>query len=101
MPKLVIQQKTGLKPSEAFTKVKAVLNNDSDLKRLDPSYTCKFDEDKMTGVAHGKLFKANMQVRAGSNGSEVELHIDLPLTLALFKGMVESTLKKKLEDSLA
>lgn len=101
MPKLKIQQKTSHPALEAFSRVKAVLNDDKDLKKLDPSYTCKFDEAKLMGVAHGKMFKADMHVKSSPSGTEVELHVDLPLTLALFKGIVESTLKKKLEESLA
>jgi hypothetical protein len=100
MPKLTIQKKSDLTPADAFKKVKAVLNDDKDLRKLDPAYECIFDETKMSGSANGKLFKAAMTVSKQSSGSQVEIIVDLPLALALVKGVVEKTLKRKLDESL-
>ena len=105
MPKLTVQKKTDLKPLDAFNRVKAVLNDDKDLRKLDPSYKCAFDEAKMSGSANGKMFKAEMKVSnqsAGSNAqTNVEIVVDLPLALMLVKGVVEKTLQRKLDESLA
>lgn len=100
MPKLKIQKKSGLNASDAFNKVKSVLADDKDLKKLDPGYSCKFDDSKLTGSASGKLFKAEMNVRGEGGGSAVEIIVDLPIALMLAKGLVEKTLSRKLDESL-
>ncbi len=101
MPKLTIQKNSGLDAASAFAKVKSFLNDDKDLKKLDPSYKCTFDDKKLSGSADGKMFKANMAVSASKSGSQVEIVVELPLALTLVKGMVEKTLHKKLDETLA
>lgn len=98
MPKVTVQKKTTLTANEAFQKVKTFLENDPDLKKLDSGYKTNFDEATLTGQANGKMFKANMTVKGAGNGSEIEIVVDLPLTLALVKGVVEKTLAKKLSE---
>ncbi len=97
MPKVTIQKKTKLSANEAFQKVKTLLENDHDLKKLDAAYKTTFDEKGLTGEANGKMFKAHMNVKNAGSGSEIEIVVDLPLALVLVKGVVESTLNKKLE----
>ena len=89
-----------MSPTDAFVRVKSFLDGDPDLKKLDPSYTCDFDDSALTGSANGKLFQAKMKVIESDPGSEVEIVVDLPLTLALAKGLVSRTLEKKLGESL-
>jgi len=101
MPKLTIQKNSALKPADAFNKVKAVLNEDKDLRKLDPAYKCDFDEGKLSGSANGKMFKAEMKVSGQNSGSQVEITVDLPFALALVKGVVEKTLSRKLDETLA
>ena len=101
MPTVVITKKATLPAAEAFQKVKSILTDDKDLKKLDPGYKCTFNESAMTGQASGKMFKATMNVKGQSSGSEVEIVVDLPLAFALAKGLVKKTLEKKLNDSLA
>jgi hypothetical protein len=101
MPKVKIQKKTPLAPTDAYTKVRDVLSKAHDLKKLDPSFSIRFDDVTLTGSANGKMFRAELSIKSSASGSEVEIHVDLPLTLALFKGTVEATLKKKLEESLS
>ncbi len=78
-----------------------MLSNDKDLRKLDSKYKCEFNDKDLTGVADGSMFKAKMNIQAAGAGSKVEITVDLPFHLALVKGMVESTLKKKLEEALA
>lgn len=101
MPKVVVQKSSQLPPDEVFNKVSDVLKNDSQLKKLDSSYACEFDASTLSGRASGKLFKADMKVAAVGAGSEVTISVDLPLTLALAKGMVQKTLQQKLDENLA
>lgn len=101
MPKVQVIQNSTLSPKDAFDRVTKFLENDSDLKKLDPNYTCSFNAGAQTGTAKGKLFSAKIAVKASAEGSNVEIIIDLPMTLALAKGMVQKTLQKKLDQSLA
>ena len=96
MPKVNIQSETNLSAQEAYEKVKDLLNNDAGLKKLDPKYACDFDDASLSGNANGKMFKAAMKVSEKGSGSSVEIIVDLPLKFALAKGMVKSTLEKKL-----
>lgn len=101
MPKVTISKQSKSSAQMAFSKVKSVLENDQELKKLDPSFACTFNDSAMTGVANGKLFKANMSVKSQKEGSQVEIIVDLPLALALAKGLVEKTLRRKLDESLS
>lgn len=101
MPKLSVEKQTNLSAQEAFEKVTNLLENDKELKKLDSSYQCDFDSGSLSGTAKGKLFKADMQIQEASGGSKVSISVDLPMTLALAKGMVQKTLQRKLDDSLS
>lgn len=68
---------------------------------MDSSYTCKFNESGMTGSAKGSKFEADMKVTTKGTGANVEIEVNLPLMLTPVKGVVQSTLQKKLEHALA
>jgi hypothetical protein len=101
MPKVSIKKQTSTPAADAYNKVKGMLSDDKDLKKLDPSYKCTFNDSGLTGSASGKMFKADMTIKNQGAGCEVEIIVDLPLALSLVKGMVQKTLQKKLDDSLA
>ena len=100
MPKVKINTKSNHEKQATFEKISHFLENDSDLRKLDPKYTCQFDASNLSGTAKGQHFKADMTIQEDGNGSEVQIVVDLPFHLALAKGMVEKTLKKKLEHVL-
>jgi hypothetical protein len=101
MPKVVISRQSSAQPQEAYSKVKSLLADDQDLKKLDPSYKTTFNDSKLSGQAAGKMFKAELAVKASAEGCEVEIVVDLPFALSLAKGLVQRTLQKKLDESLA
>ncbi len=101
MPKLTVQRNTNATPKDAFDKVSSMLENASDLKKLDPAYKCDFNPATLSGKAAGKMFSADLKVAASGSGSVIEIVVDLPLTLALAKGMIQKTLEKKLDEALA
>ena len=101
MPKVKVESQTKHSSEEAFKKIRAMLESDGDLKRMDPSYACKFNEQSLTGTAKGGKFEANMKVVASGAGSKVEIEVSLPLLLTPVKGIVQSTLQKKLDSALA
>jgi hypothetical protein len=101
MPSVKIEKQTSLSASDSFKRISNLLSNDKDLRKLDPKFQAEFNEQALSGTANGSMFKAKMSVKPAGGGSTVELIVDLPLTLALMKGMVEKTLHKKLEEALA
>lgn len=101
MPSLKINKQTSLSADDSFQRISSLLSNDKDLKKLDSKYKAEFDKNTRSGTAEGSMFKAKMNVKESAGGSTVELTVDLPMTLALMKGMVEKTLQKKLEEALA
>jgi hypothetical protein len=100
MPKFKVEKTSSLKPKESFDKIKLFLSADPDLKMLDSSYKCQFEDEKMSGFAKGQKFNAQMQVSSSGDQSKVEITVDLPLLLMPFKGLVENTLNKKLDKLL-
>jgi hypothetical protein len=56
----------------------------------------------LSGTAKGSKFTANMKVVSQAQGSSlVTIDVDLPLLLTPVKGLVQSTLEKKLKAALA
>ena len=101
MPSIKVEKQTQFSAGDAFKRMTDLLNNDKDLRKLDSKYKCEFNPKDFSGTADGSMFKAKMKVNESKGGSKVEITVDLPLTLALVKGMVEKTLQKKLEEALS
>ncbi len=100
MPKVKVNKATNLDAYETFEKISKMLEEDSQLRKLDPKYSCDFDSSTLSGKATGSQFKADLKVTADASGSKVEIIVDLPFHLALAKGIVEKTLTKKIEEVL-
>lgn len=100
MPKFKVEKTTSMNPKESFDRIKQFLSADPDLKMLDSSYKCQFEDDKLTGSAKGQKFNAALSVSPSGDQSKVEITVDLPLLLMPFKGLVENTLNKKLDKLL-
>jgi hypothetical protein len=101
MPSIKVEKQSKLTADDSFKRISDLLSNDRDLRKLDSKYKCEFNAKDLSGVADGSMFKAKMKVREHQAGSQVEIIVDLPLHLALVKGMVEKTLQKKLEEALS
>jgi len=101
MPSIKVEKQSTLTAGDTFKRISDLLSNDRDLRKLDSKYRCEFNAQEMTGVADGSMFKAKMSVKDAAGGSKVEIVVDIPFHLSLVKGMVESTLKKKLEEVLS
>ncbi len=100
MPKISVQKSIATDPQEAFQKLKTFLASDPDLKRMDSSYQCQFQDDKMTGTAKGNKFNAKLSVKPEGANAHVEILVEIPLMMTPFKGIVESTLQNKLSKIL-
>jgi hypothetical protein len=101
MPKIKVESQSKYDVEETFKKIKQMLENDKDLRKMDSGYTCAFNEGQKTGSAKGSKFQAEMKVTTAGQGSQVQIDVDLPLLLTPVKGIVQSTLQKKLESALA
>lgn len=101
MPKVKVESKSGLTQADAYSRVKNLLQNDKDIRKMDPSCEFTFDDAAHSGTAKGSMFKAELAVSAAGSGSNVTVEIDLPIMLMAVKGMVQSTLEKKLTTALA
>ncbi len=101
MPSVKIEKQSKLSADDSFQRISSLLSNDKDLKKLDPKYQAKFDQQTRSGSADGSMFKAKMNVKDSNPGSTVEITVDLPMAMFPFKGMIEKTLSKKLEEALA
>jgi hypothetical protein len=101
MPKVKVESQSKHSVEETFKKIRNLLENDKELRKMDSSYVCKFDEKAGTGTAKGGKFEADMRVTPKGTGAAVEIEVSLPLLLTPVKGIVQSTLQKKLESALA
>lgn len=101
MPKINISHAISKPAKETFTKIRDFFENDQDLRKMDSNLACQFDEGNLSGKATGSQFKANFQIKEASDGSKLELVVDLPLLLTPFKGKIEETIQKKLAKYLA
>ena len=101
MPKVKVESQSGLGQAEAYKRIKTLLESDTDLQKLDSSCKFTFDDAGQTGSGKGSKFSAQMKVSGAGAGSNVMIEVDLPLLLTPIKGMVQSTLEKKLQQALA
>lgn len=101
MPKFKVEISSKHSPNDTYNKIKNVLENDKDLRKMDSSYKCEFNDSAMSGRAKGSQFEANMTVKSVGSGAKVEVEVSLPMLLTPLKGVVQSTLQKKLESALS
>jgi hypothetical protein len=101
MPKVKVETNSKMSPADAFKKIRSLLEGDKDLRKMDSTYQCKFNDNSLSGTAKGSKFSADMKVVDQGEVCTVIIEVDLPLILAPVKGVVQSTLQKKLDAALA
>lgn len=101
MPKFKFELPAPLDSASTYSKIKTHLTGENDFKKFDPKVQCTFDESSHKCNLVGSQFKANLVVRsADKNNSTVEIEVDLPLALSLFKGKIQETIEKNLKKIL-
>jgi hypothetical protein len=106
MPKFKVEAQSKHSPEDTFQKIKTLLETDKELRSMDNSYICDFNAQKLSGTAKGGKFQADMLVSpktagAPTAGAMVTIEVSLPMLLTPLKGVVQSTLQKKLDYVLA
>jgi hypothetical protein len=100
MPKFTVEHQTASNTQETFNKLKDFFTKTDEIKKFDPKVECSFNDQAQTCQLKGSQFKADVQIVAGSNGSKVNIIVDLPLLLTPFKGKVQEGLQKMLKKHL-
>ena len=101
MPKFKVECDSKHSSAETFGKVKSFLDNDAEIKKLDPSVKITYNESQMTGSAKGSKFDAEIKVLGKGSGAQVEIEVSLPMLLTPIKGMVQASIQKKLSTALS
>lgn len=100
MPAIQMSTPSPFSKVETYQKIRSFLDTDQTLRKLDSQLTTSFQDEQFSASAKGKQFEAQFTVRELNEKSEVHVKIDLPFTMALFKGQIESKLKEKLAQVL-
>ena len=101
MPKINIETPSQHSDQETFSKLKSFFDEDKDLRKMDSSYTCTYDDAGLKGTAKGSKFTADMSVKSQGDGAAVSICVEIPFMLSPFKGKIEETLVRKLGKVLA
>lgn len=100
MPSISLTTQSPYSKTETYQKVKAFLDTDQTLRKLDAQLATSFEDEQFKARAKGKQFEAQFVVVDSQGKTEVQIKVDLPFTMALFKGQIESKLKEKLSHVL-
>ncbi len=101
MPKFKVECDSKHSIKDTFGKVKNFLDNDAEIKKLDPAVKITYNEQQMTGTAKGSKFDAEIKVLSKDSGAKVEIEVSLPMLLTPVKGMVQASIQKKLATALS
>ena len=100
MPKIEINYQSSHSVDETYSKVKTFLETDKSFESLDKDFKVDFNDSAKSGDASGSKFKANFSVKDSGSGADFTMIIDLPFKYALLKGVVQSTVEKKISKVL-
>ena len=97
MPKINFELPVSVDSETAYKKIKTFLSSDNDFKKFDPKVTCTFDEDDQTCSIKGSQFTAKIAAVEKKNKTNVEVQIDIPFALVLFKGKIQEIVEKNIK----
>ncbi len=97
MPKINFELPVSVDAKTAFKKIKTFLNADNDFKKFDPKVSCTFDEGDQSCFIQGTQFKATITAVEAKNKTQVEVEIDIPFALVLFKGKIKEIVEKNIK----
>lgn len=97
MPKINFALPVPVDSETAFKKIKSFLSSDNDFKKFDPKVACTFDEAKQTCSIKGSQFTATINPVETKGKTNVEVQIDIPFALVLFKGKIQEIVEKNIK----
>ena len=101
MSKFKFEVPAPLDSASAYSKIKKLLSGENDFKKFDPKVTCNFDEARKSILISGSQFTANLEVATkDAESCRVAIEVEVPLTLALFKGKIQETIEKNIKKIL-
>lgn len=99
MPQVKFEKQISLSPVEAFDKLKSLLVNITELKKIDPSIVISVNEEKMGLVAEGQKVSGNILIAPdGAKNSVVKIDLNIPWTYAPFKPIIIAKLEEKISE---
>lgn len=94
MPKFNFEFPAPIDPQSAFDKLKSFLNSENNFKKFDPKLSCTFDETAKKCLLNGSQFKASILVQPAVDKSHIQIEVEVPLALTLFKGKIKEEIEK-------
>lgn len=96
MPKINFELPVSLDSEAAYKKIKKFLNSENDFKKFDPQVSCTFDEADRSCSIKGSQFTAQITAVEKKNKTNVEVEIEIPFALVLFKGKIQEIVEKNI-----
>lgn len=103
MPQVKFEKQIPLSTKDAFDKLKDLLKNASDLKKIDPEIELDVQESKKSVQAKGS--KINGDVSIHPDGSQpieshsvVKIDLNIPWTYAPFRSIIQKKLEEKIDE---
>ena len=94
MPKFNFELPTPIESQTAFDKLKSFLSSENNFKKIDSKLTCTFDETAKKCLLNGSQFKASVLVKPVADKSNIQIEVEVPFALALFKGKIQEEIEK-------
>lgn len=99
MPQVKFEKQISLSSQDAFEKLKDLLSNTSELKKIDPDLVLTIQDDKKCVLAKGKKINGEVVVQEdGADQSTILVDLNIPWTYAPFKSIITSKLEEKISE---
>lgn len=98
MPQVKFEKQISLSPQDAFDKLKSLLSNVSDLKKIDPSITLTVHEETKSLEAKGLKVNGNIKIDPQGSSCLIKINLDIPWTYAPFKPLIIAKLEEKISE---
>ena len=101
MAKLNFTIPSPLDQDATFEKIKNFLSSENDFKKFDSSVTFDFNAADKRCKINGSQFTAELSVKNESKDkANIEIDVEVGMTLALFKGKIKEILEKTVQKVL-
>jgi septum formation topological specificity factor MinE len=99
MPQVKFEKQISLSSKDTFEKLKSLLNEASELKKIDPEIVLTVEEENMCVIAKGAKINGEVSVVSESSDSSiVKVDLNIPWTYAPFKSIITAKLEEKISE---